>query len=1104
RFPSKPRFVAGSIGPTNRSASISSDVENPAFRSVTFDKLVSAYTEQMSGLVEGGVDLLMIETVFDTLNAKAALFAAEELFESLGYRIPLIVSGTITDASGRTLSGQTVEAFWNSISHADLFAVGFNCALGAKEMMPHIEEISRLAWTNVICYPNAGLPNAFGEYDETPEVTSGIIGELARAGLVNIVGGCCGTTQEHISAISKRVSNCAPRKIPQRKHYLRLSGLEALSIFPGSNFINIGERTNVAGSAKFAKLIQEGNFESALSVARQQVENGAQIIDISMDAALIDSEDVMVKFLNSLASEPEICKVPFMLDSSKWSVLEAGLKCIQGRPIVNSISLKEGEEKFKHQAKMLKRYGAAVVVMAFDEEGQAVTTERKVEICRRAYFILTDELKFSPEDIIFDPNILTIATGIDEHNNYAKNYLDAVKIIKTELPYVSTSGGVSNISFAFRGKNAIREAMHSVFLFHAIKAGLDMAIVNAGALPVYEDISRELRDAIEDAIFNRNQDTMSQDPTERLIALAEGISQEKREAKRDEWRTLSLKERLSHSLVKGITEFLDEDISEALTKYDEPLAIIEGPLMDGMNEVGNLFGDGKMFLPQVVKSARVMKKAVAILMPHIEARKRNGESNSKGTIVLATVKGDVHDIGKNIVGVVLACNNFKVIDLGVMTPVNRIVEAVKRENANILGLSGLITPSLDEMAHVARELDREGLILPLMIGGATTSKMHTAVKISIERKGLTVHATDASRAVGVASKLMDANVCKSFEAEIREEYERLRQRHLAEKKVRLISIEEARRRALKTDWSQLQIVKPTFIGAKSLNEISIEEIIPRIDWTPFFQAWELKGKYPKIFEDKKYGEESKKLFEDAERMLEKFSGRIRPSASIGFFPAGSREDDIIIFEDELRNKIISVIPTLRQQIDRGKNPNLALADFIAPADEHNCDYIGLFAVTAGIGLEELLNEFRKDNDDYSVILAKALADRLAEGLAEFMHERVRKELWGYAPDEKLSIDELIAENYRGIRPAPGYPSCPDHADKKIIFELLSAERIGMKLTENGAMIPPSSVAGFYFAHPAAQYFGVGRIGIDQLKGYSMRRGAELKDTAKRLMIELDE
>ncbi|MFA5060165.1 MAG: methionine synthase [Candidatus Omnitrophota bacterium] len=1102
----KPRFVAGAIGPTNKTASLSPDVNNPGFRAVTFDQLVAAYAEQIRGLIEGGVDLLLVETVFDTLNCKAALFAIEDYFEKIGRRIPVMVSVTITDASGRTLSGQTAEAFWISIAHVRPFSVGLNCALGAPEMKPYLEDLSRNADVFISCYPNAGLPNAFGQYDHTPEFMAQVLGNFAKQKLLNIIGGCCGTTPRHIHAIARAVEHIEPRPIPSVEKYSRLSGLEPLVIRPETNFVNVGERTNVTGSPKFAKLIKDGNFDEALSIARQQVENGAQIIDINMDEALLDSEKSITTFLHLIAAEPDIARVPIMIDSSKWSVIEAGLKCIQGKGVVNSISLKEGEEVFKNQARLLKRFGAMAVVMAFDERGQADSAERKIEVCKRSYDILTKEIHFPPEDIIFDPNILTIATGMEEHNNYAVDFIETIKQIKSGLPHALVSGGVSNISFSFRGNDTAREAMHAAFLYHAIKAGLDMGIVNAGKIAIYEEIPKDLLKLVEDVLFNRDPDA-----TQRLIDFAETVKKTGMTIAVEDkkWRKTSVEERLSHALVNGIVDFIDEDTEEARQKLGKPLNVIEGPLMAGMNIVGDLFGSGKMFLPQVVKSARVMKKSVAYLTPFMEKERAKGVTGHQyaGTILLATVKGDVHDIGKNIVGVVLACNNYKIIDLGVMTPASKILKIAREEKVDLIGLSGLITPSLEEMVHVAQELSREGFSVPLLIGGATTSKMHTAVKITPEYKPGVVHVLDASRSVGVAGQLLGKQTKEKFLNDTKAEYDSLRLHYLGQKKeTALLSIEEARNRKLPFDWKKYQPVKPAFFGNKAFAGFSLEEIVKHIDWSPFFLTWEMKGTYPKIFDDPKIGKESRKLFSDAQKLLQKIIKEklLTANAVIGFYPANAIHDDIELYSDDHRTKPIAVLHTLRQQSEKtSRQPNFALADFIAPKESGIKDYIGCFAVTTGIDLEKLVATFEKEHDDYYSIMAKALADRLAEAFAEHIHALTRKDLWGYARDEKLTDEEIIKEKYQGIRPAPGYPACPDHTEKQIIFDLLEApQATGMKLTESFAMLPAASVCGLYFSHPEAKYFGVGKIGKDQVLDYAKRKGMSLKVIEKWLSPNL--
>jgi 5-methyltetrahydrofolate--homocysteine methyltransferase len=1100
--PDKPRFVAGAVGPTNRTASLSPDVNDPGYRAVTFDDLGEAYYEQVRGLVDGGSDLLLVETIFDTLNAKAALFAINRYANETGIHLPIMISGTITDASGRTLSGQTVEAFWNSIRHANLLSVGLNCALGAKEMRPHLEELSEKADVFISAYPNAGLPNEFGAYDETPHETAHQVDDFIKAGLVNIVGGCCGTTPEHIKCIADRAAKYAPRKKPVIEPYLRLSGLEAVTLTPETNFANIGERTNITGSPKFSKLILAEDYEAALAVALQQVEGGAQIIDINMDEGMIDSEAVMVKFLNLVASEPDIAKLPIMIDSSKWTVIEAGLKCLQGKGIVNSISLKEGEEKFIEYAKKILSYGAATVVMAFDETGQADSLERRKEICERSYRILVDKVGFPPQDIIFDPNILTVATGLEEHNNYAVDFIEATRWIKQNLPYAKVSGGVSNISFSFRGNNTVREAMHSAFLYHAIGAGLDMGIVNAGMLEVYEEIPKNLLQLVEDVLLNRREDA-----TERLVEFADTIKSKGKEIVRDEeWRKDPVEKRLSHALVKGIIEYLDEDVEEARLKFAKPLEVIEGPLMDGMNVVGDLFGAGKMFLPQVVKSARVMKKAVAYLLPFIELEKQRvidaGEDSSgsranAGKILMATVKGDVHDIGKNIVGVVLACNNFEVIDLGVMVPAQRIIEEAKKHDVDIIGLSGLITPSLDEMVHFAKEMEREGFTIPLIIGGATTSRIHAAVKVAPNYSGPAIHVLDASRSVTVCSSLMNKDNRDGYIQGIKDEYAKAREAHANKKSdKRFVSIEEARGQRCEINLNGSVPPKPTLTGTKVFEAYPLEELVPYIDWTPFFHTWELRGSYPKIFNDKYVGVEAKKLYDDAQVLLKRIVDNklLRANGVIGFWPANSVGDDIEIYTDDTRQHLLTRIHTLRQQAEKVKGePYYALSDFIAPKESGVPDYWGGFAVTTGIGCDELVAEFEKDHDDYNSIMAKALADRLAEAFAEKMHELVRKEYWGYAKAEQLGADELIKEQYQGIRPAPGYPACPDHTEKTTLFEILKAEdNAHMHLTESLAMMPAASVSGFYFAHPEARYFGLGKISKDQVEDYAKRKNMSVE------------
>ncbi|MDX1952462.1 MAG: methionine synthase [Verrucomicrobiota bacterium] len=1092
-------FVAGALGPTTKTATISPDVNDPAARGVTYDELVAAYTEQVRGLLDGGSDLLLVETVFDSLNSKAALFAIDQFFTETRRRIPVMVSFTITDGSGRTLSGQTVEAYWNSISHMELLSVGINCALGPKEMRPFIEELSRLAPIYVSCYPNAGLPDPMSPtgFPETPETMAPKIKDFAEQGWLNIVGGCCGTTPPHIKAIAEAVKPFLPRVPPTIEPWTRLSGLEPLTIRPNTNFVNVGERTNITGSPKFSKLILGGQFEEALAIARQQVEGGAQIIDVNMDEGMIDSEKTMVHFLNLIASEPDIARVPIMVDSSKWSVLEAGLKCIQGKAIVNSISLKEGEEKFLHQARLIRRYGAAVVVMAFDEVGQADTAKRKVEICTRSYKLLTEKVGFPPQDIIFDPNILTVATGMEEHNNYAVDFIEATRAIKQTLPHCKVSGGVSNISFSFRGNNVVREAMHSAFLYHAIKAGMDMGIVNAGMLEVYEEIPRDLLELVEDVLLNRRPDA-----TERLIKFADSVKKkDKAEVVEDEWRKGTVEERLSHALVKGIIDYIDVDTEEARQKYERPLLVIEGPLMSGMNVVGDLFGAGKMFLPQVVKSARVMKKAVAYLLPFMEEEKRlSGGSKPQGRIVMATVKGDVHDIGKNIVGVVLGCNNYEIIDLGVMVSCEKILDKAREVQADIIGLSGLITPSLDEMVHVAKEMQREGMSIPLLIGGATTSRAHTAVKIAPGYQHPVVHVLDASRAVGVVGSLMSNDLRGAYAQKNREEQEKLRVAHASQKTGKpLLSIEEARKRRTPCDWNSIDIPKPEFTGIKTLEDFPLEQIAAFIDWSPFFHTWELRGRYPSIFDDAEVGPKARELFDDAKKLLnliidqKLFSAR----AVYGFFPANSVGDDIEIYTDESRSELLTKFHTLRQQMDKPADQfNHALSDFIAPKESGRGDYLGAFAVTAGHGVDELARKFEKDHDDYNSIMAKALGDRLAEAFAECLHKRVREE-WGYGKNENLSNDDLIREKYRGIRPAAGYPACPDHTEKQILWQLLQVEKnAGIKLTESCAMWPAGSVSGLYFAHPESKYFGVGKIDRDQVLDYHLRKKMDLQTTER--------
>ena len=1102
--PDQPRFVAGVLGPTNRTCSISPDVNDPGFRNVSFDELVEAYLESIDGLIKGGVDILLIETIFDTLNAKAAVFAVEQYFDDNSVRLPVMISGTITDASGRTLSGQTTEAFWNSLCHAKPISIGLNCALGAKDLRQYIEELSSVADTYVSAHPNAGLPNAFGEYDETPEDMAGEIKEWATSGFLNIIGGCCGTSPAHISAIREVVQNVAPRKIPELERQCRLSGLEPMHIGKDSLFVNIGERTNVTGSARFRRLIKEGDFDTALNVARQQVENGAQIIDINMDEGMLESQEAMVRFLLLIASEPDISRVPIMIDSSKWEIIEAGLKCIQGKGIVNSISIKEGEEAFIHHAKLVMRYGAAAIIMAFDEEGQADTKNRKVEICTRAYKILTEKVGFPPEDIIFDPNIFAVATGIEEHNPYGQDFIEATREIKGTLPFALVSGGVSNVSFSFRGNNPVREAIHAVFLYHTIHAGMDMGIVNAGQLALYDDIPSELKDRVEDVILNRHPDA-----SERLLEVAEKYRGDGSvETKKEDlaWRELPVEGRLAHALVKGIADFIEEDTEEARQQMDRPLHVIEGPLMDGMNIVGDLFGDGKMFLPQVVKSARVMKKSVAYLMPFMDAEDSAGHQ-SNGKILLATVKGDVHDIGKNIVAVVLQCNGYETIDLGVMVPTEKILETARKENVDIIGLSGLITPSLDEMVHVAKEMERQGFEIPLMIGGATTSRAHTAVKIDPHYSGPSVYVVDAARSVGVASSLISDDLRKPFMADLTVEYEEVRKRHQGRKTAdKLLNLVKAQSNRFNPDWSDYTPPVPESLGCKVFDECPLEDIVPYIDWSPFFQTWDLIGSYPKILDDEVVGEHAKTLLDDAKTMLNQIVGEkwLKARAVVGLFPAGSEGNDIVIFSDENRNEKRADLHHLRQQNKKpAERPNYCLADFIAPQDSGKPDYIGAFAVTAGIGIEEHLQRFEADHNDYHAIMLKALADRLAEAFAEKMHHDIRTAIWKYADDKDLSMEQMIKEKYQGIRPAPGYPACPDHTEKATLFSLLDVEeQAGITLTESYAMYPAASVSGWYFSHPDAQYFNVGKLGRDQIEDYAQRKSLTVKETERWLSANL--
>ena len=1134
--PGKPRFVAGAMGPTNRTASLSPDVNNPAYRAVTFDQLVDAYYEQVSGLVDGGADLLLVETIFDTLNAKAALFAIDKYFEEKT-ALPIMVSGTITDASGRTLSGQTTEAFLYSMSHLPLLSVGLNCALGAELMRPYIQTLANEAPFFTSAYPNAGLPNEFGEYDETPEMMALQIEDFVKSSFVNIVGGCCGSTPDHIRAIAAVAAKYPPRRLPQPEPYQKLSGLEPLKITEQTFFVNVGERTNVTGSKKFARLIKEGNYDEALSIARGQVEGGAQVIDVNMDEGMLDSVEAMTTFLNLIAAEPDIARVPIMVDSSKWEVIEAGLKCVQGKAIVNSISLKEGEDAFIERARLVRRYGAAAVVMAFDESGQADSYERRIQICERAYRILVDKVHFAPQDIIFDPNILTVATGLEEHNNYAVDFINATRWIKQNLPLAKVSGGVSNISFSFRGNDLVREAMHSAFLYHAIRAGMDMGIVNAGQLEVYDSIPKDLLERCEDVLLNRRDDA-----TERLVEFAETVKAKGKEIIKDEsWRLEPVRERLKHALIKGITDYIDEDVEEIRHQVERPLHVIEGPLMDGMNIVGDLFGEGKMFLPQVVKSARVMKKAVAYLTPFIEAEKGGGEARNAGKILLATVKGDVHDIGKNIVGVVLGCNNYEIIDLGVMVPTQKILDAAREHNVDIIGLSGLITPSLDEMVGVAKEMERQGFTMPLLIGGATTSRIHTAVKIDPHYSGPVIHVLDASRSVPVAGRLVsetDGTKEKIF-ADIKAEYVKLRADHAKRQKEKnSLTIDKARNNRTAIDWSAFEPTKPTFLGNRYFNDYSIAELAKYIDWTPFFQTWQLHGKYPAILEDAVVGSEARQLLSDAKKLLQEIIDKklLTAKAVVGFYPANSADDDLLLhdYEEQIRDTACerhgshrhieyrisraeslqavsaavtpageliydtkTVLHFLRQQNQKAPGlPNLCLADFVAPLDSGREDYIGAFAVTAGIGIEALLDKYERDHDDYNSIMVKALADRLAEAFAERMHERVRTEFWPYAAGEKLSNEQLVKEDYQGIRPAPGYPACPDHTEKSTLFDLLNAGEIDIELTESYAMYPASSVSGFYFSHPESKYFAVGKINKDQVLDYAVRKDMPVEEIEK--------
>ncbi|MFW5802355.1 MAG: methionine synthase, partial [Verrucomicrobiota bacterium] len=1099
--PEQPRFVAGVLGPTNRTLSISPDVNDPAHREITFDQLAAAYREAVEGLFEGGVDLLMIETIFDTLNAKAAIYAIRRWFAETRRVLPVLISGTITDASGRTLTGQTPEAFWYSVRHAPPTAIGLNCALGADDLHPHIHELSRIADVPTSIHPNAGLPNQFGEYDDTPEHMASVLGEFAREGLVNIVGGCCGTTPDHLAAIVEEVSRHLPRAIPEPSRHTCLSGLEGLTVTPDSLFVNVGERTNVAGSRRFARLIRSKQYTEALDVAREQVDNGAQMIDVNLDEAMLDTLREMPHFLNLIATEPDICRVPIMIDSSKWEVVEAGLKCVQGKSVVNSISLKNGEDEFRMQARAVRDHGAAVAVMAFDEQGQADSCERKVDICRRCYRILTEELGFPAEDIIFDPNVFAIGTGIEEHRRYALDFIEATRRIRAELPRALVSGGISNVSFSFRGNDTVRGAMHAVFLEHAIKAGLSMGIVNAGQLPVCDEIDPELRDAVEDLILDRRDDA-----TDRLLALAETVANgPERQTADMSWREQPVNERLQHALVKGITTYVNEDAEEARQQHDHALDVIEGPLMDGMNIVGERFGDGRMFLPQVVKSARVMKMAVAVLQPFIEAENdRRSAGAKKGLILLATVKGDVHDIGKNIVGIVLQCNNYDVIDLGVMVTADTILQTARHEQADIIGLSGLITPSLEEMVHVAQEMRHAEFDVPLLVGGATTNRIHTAVKIAPEYPEPVVHVKDASLVAGVVRKLLDPERKQSFQQEITRIHEQARAKH--QKQVDdtdYLSIEDARKARFipPPGWQNYQPLAPKHPGVHRVDDVSIATLAEYIDWNFFFTAWEMDGKFPAIFDDPQRGDEARKLYNDARRMLDQLDAenRLRTSGAVGFFPANSTDDDIIeLYTDDTREHLLGSLPMLRQQKRKTRTDyQLSLADFIAPRSSCKLDYLGFFAVTAGLELDEVVAEFDAENDDYHAILVKILADRLAEAFAEYLHERVRKQFWGYASDETLAVDDLLRERYAGIRPAPGYPPCPDHRNKRLILKLLDPQNtLGINLTESCMMLPAASVSGFYFAHPESFYFSVGKINPDQLDDYARRTG-DNPDTAKK-------
>jgi 5-methyltetrahydrofolate--homocysteine methyltransferase len=1088
--PDKPRFVAGAIGPMNKTLSLSPDVNDPGYRAVSFDEVKASYREQLKGLLDGGVDLLLVETIFDTLNAKAALFAIEEELDERGIRLPVMVSGTITDASGRTLSGQTVEAFLTSVSHIDLLSIGLNCSLGARDLRPYLEELSKKAPFFISAYPNAGLPNQFGEYDETPEQMAHQVGDFLDNKFVNIIGGCCGTTPDHIRELAKVAQQSEPHIRRKKDKNTKLSGLEPVTLTHESVFMNIGERCNVAGSRKFARLIREEKYEEALAIARQQVEEGAQVIDVNFDDAMLDAHKEMVTFLNLLMAEPDIARLPVMIDSSKWDVIEAGLKCLQGKAIVNSISMKEGEDIFRRQAQLLKRYGAAVVVMAFDEKGQADSFERRIEICQRAYNILVNEINFPPQDIIFDTNVLTIGTGIEEHNNYAIDFIESVRWIKQHLKHAKTSGGISNLSFSFRGNDQVREAIHSVFLFHAIRAGLDMGIVNPGMLQIYDEIPKDFLEKVENLVLNKKPEA-----TEELLEFAQTLKeQDAKEERKDEWRDLPVEKRLEHALVKGLPDFIEIDLAEALPHYSPVLSIIEGPLMDGMNVVGDLFGSGKMFLPQVIKSARVMKKAVAFLLPHIEAEKDTVDTtDNRKTVLMATVKGDVHDIGKNIVGVVLGCNNYRVIDLGVMVPTEKILETAIQEKVDIIGLSGLITPSLEIMVDVATEMERRGMNLPLLIGGATTSKIHTAVKIAPQYKNPVIYVKDASRAVGVVSNLVSGN--EEFLKELKKDYDQVREMHGQKKAKKYLPIAEARENKLKIDWKHAPIYKPNFIGIKQLIDFPISELRKYIDWTFFFMVWELKGKYPAILNDEWQGEEARKLYADANRMLDRMEAEkmVQANGVFGIWPANADGDDIVLYENESSKKEIGRFYHLRQQEEKKPGSlNYCLSDFIAPLESGKTDYFGAFAVTGGVGIEKWMRQFRDDHDDYNAILLEALADRLSEAFAELLHEQVRKEYWGYAADEKLSLEEMFHVDYQGIRPALGYPACPEHHEKGNLFNMLKAEEIGMTLTEHFMMRPTASVSGEFFVHPESKYFSLEKIGKDQVEDYARRKGVSVE------------